>query len=388
MNIFNKNVSKIKNILITGGAGFIGSHLALKLKEEGYTVICFDNLSKQIHGDNPAASSATFKKIDTKVQFIKGDVRKRDDVQRALEGVDCVIHLAAETGTGQSMYHISEYCDVNVQGTAMLLEEIVKRKDVIQKIIVASSRAVYGEGQYFCKEHGVQFPDSRSDIQMSQKKFEHICAFCKNSLELQPTEETAPVKPQSIYGVTKLTQEQLVLTTAKALGMPAVALRFQNVYGPGQALSNPYTGILSIFSTRSRENKPIAIFEDGLESRDFVYIDDVVQSILLAVRYSKKNQNIFNVGSGVKTSVNQVVKEIVSFFKSSSEVAVTGEYRVGDIRHNIANLCQIKQELGFQPTIYFETGIRLFLDWVISQDKAQDTYEKSLDELRSRGLLK
>lgn len=378
----------MKKITITGGAGFIGSHLALKLKSEGYSVTCFDNLSPQIHGENPDVSSATYNKIKDQVQFIKGDVRDRAALAKALDESDCVVHLAAETGTGQSMYDISKYCEVNIQGTSILLEEVAQRKSQIKKVIVASSRAVYGEGQYKCRDHGYQFPDSRSDAAMKSKQFEHECRMCGVVMGLVPTQEISPTNPQSIYGITKLTQEQLVLKACQSFEVDAVALRFQNVYGPGQALSNPYTGILSIFSTRSRENKQIAIFEDGLESRDFVYIDDIVQSISLSLKYQKSGQHIFNVGSGVKTTVNEVVKEIVKFFKSDSPVTITGQYRIGDIRHNIADLKSISMELGYKPTVFFQQGLQNFLNWVLTQEKAQDGYEKSLEELKSRGLLK
>jgi dTDP-L-rhamnose 4-epimerase len=374
--------------LITGGAGFIGSALALKLQSLNREVVIFDNLSKQIHGADPKKTSATFSKVKNFKNLMVGDVRDRQALRKALEGVDSVVHLAAETGTGQSMYDIANYCEVNIQGTALLLEEILQLKTQVKKIVVASSRAVYGEGQYRCKTHGLINPGPRQDKKMKQKLFNHYCAECDQELEQLATSEKTSTRPQSIYGVTKLSQEQLVLNAAKASDIDAVALRFQNVYGPGQALSNPYTGILSIFSTRSLENKPIAIFEDGIESRDFVYIDDIVQSIVSSLDYNKSGQHIFNVGSGVKTSVNEVVKEIVSFFNSDSKITVTGEYRIGDIRHNHADLSDIQKELGFKPTIYFKEGVHHFLIWVLSQDKAQDGYEKSLEELRSRGLLK
>lgn len=374
--------------LITGGAGFIGSSLSLKLQTMNHEVVIFDNLSKQIHGDEPEKTSATYSKIKDFKNVVVADVRDHQALRKALEGVDSVVHLAAETGTGQSMYDIAKYCDVNIQGTAILLEEILQLKHQVKKIVVASSRAVYGEGLYRCKTHGLVNPGPRQDKKMSQKLFNHYCSECDQELEQLATSEKTSTSPQSIYGVTKLAQEQLVLNAAKASGIDAVALRFQNVYGPGQALSNPYTGILSIFSTRSRENKPIAIFEDGIESRDFVYIDDIVQSIVLSLYYKKPGQHIFNVGSGVKTSVNEVVQEIVSFFKSDSKITITGEYRIGDIRHNHADLTETQKELGFKPTIYFKEGVVKFLTWVLSQDKAQDGYEKSLEELRSRGLLK
>ena len=377
-----------KHVLITGGAGFIGSALALKLKTLNYNVIIFDNLSKQIHGGNPEKTSATYSKVKNFENVIIADIRDREAVKKSLINVDAVVHLAAETGTGQSMYNVVNYCDVNIQGTAILIEEILNLKNQVKKIIVASSRAIYGEGLYKCKDHGSQNPGPRDHNKMTQKLFNHYCEHCGQELEQLATVESTASKPQSIYGVTKLAQEELILNAAKAAEIDAVALRFQNVYGPGQALSNPYTGILSIFSTRARENKPISIFEDGLESRDFVYIDDIVESLVLSLENKTSGQFVFNVGSGVKTSVNEVVQAIIKFFKSTSEITISGQYRVGDIRHNHADLNKINKILGFKPNVFFETGVKNFLDWVISQDKAQDGYEKSLDELRQRGLLK
>lgn len=378
----------MSKILITGGAGFIGSSLSLELQKIGHEIVIYDNLSPQIHGLEPEKTSATYSYIKDFKNIVIADVRDRQAMKAALNGVSYVIHLAAETGTGQSMYDIAKYCEVNIQGTAILLEEILQLKNQVKRIVVASSRAVYGEGQYRCSTHGLMNPGPRQDEQMKKKSFNHFCNECGQELTQLATTENTTTNPQSIYGVTKLSQEQLVLNTAKASGIDAVALRFQNVYGPGQALSNPYTGILSIFSTRALENKPIAIFEDGIESRDFVYIDDVVQSIVSSLAFGKHGQHIFNVGSGVKTSVNEVVQEITAFFNSSSKITITGEYRIGDIRHNHADLTHIEKELNFRPTVFFNEGVVKFLTWVLGQGKAQDSYEKSLEELRSRGLLK
>jgi dTDP-L-rhamnose 4-epimerase len=378
----------MKTILITGGAGFIGSSLVQRFHREGFKTIVLDCLSPQIHGENPEVTSATFNKIKGISEFYHGDIRDRNLLKEILPKVEIVVHLAAETGTGQSMYDIANYCEVNVQGTAILLEEIFINAKNIKKLVVASSRAIYGEGKYLCQRHGDVFPDARDESALKRGIFQPLCPKCSSELTMCLTPEDAPSKPQSIYGITKLTQEELVLKSAHAHGIPAVALRFQNVYGPGQSLSNPYTGILSIFSNRARANKEINIFEDGVESRDFVYIDDVVESLSLAVNLNHLNQIACNVGSGQSTSVATVVAAIVDFFKSSSVVSVTGQFRVGDIRHNIADLTLAKTLLGFQPKIGFFEGVKYFLEWVELQENGKDDYEKSLAELRNRGLLK
>ncbi|WP_413561354.1 NAD-dependent epimerase/dehydratase family protein [Bdellovibrio sp. HCB209] len=378
----------MKSVLITGGAGFIGSSLAIKLNESGYKAIVLDSLSPQIHGAHPETTSATFPKILNISEFHKGDVRDRELVSKLASKSDIVVHLAAETGTGQSMYAISEYASVNIQGTAVLLEEIMKSSKKPEKIVVASSRAIYGEGKYECSQHGVKYPDQRSDESMSKGMFDPLCDVCGKSLKVVTTTEDSPAKPLSIYGITKLNQEQMVLTAAGAAKIPAVALRFQNVYGPGQSLSNPYTGILSIFSTRARENKSINIFEDGEESRDFVFIDDVVESLYLAITSQHSGAVALNIGSGIPTTVNTVVEHIMKFFSSKSEVAITGQYRVGDIRHNVADLEKAKRVLGFKATVPFAEGIARFLGWATEQQNIKDDYDKSLSELRERGLLK
>lgn len=377
----------MKRILITGGAGFIGSALALRLSEENHKVTLFDNLSPQVHGQNPPVTSSTLKLV-SHLPLIKGDIRERESVRLALKDIDMVVHLAAETGTGQSMYQVADYCDVNIQGTAVLIEEILEKKDKIERVVVASSRAIYGEGLYRCKTHGNVLPKTRSTNKLNQKVFEHFCSQCDSQLELLATTEETAARPLSVYGITKLAQEELILNLSQSIQIPTVALRFQNVYGPGQSLSNPYTGILSIFSTRARANKPISIFEDGIESRDFVFIDDVVQSLSLALSSPLTGANAFNVGFGERVSVNEVVKEIVSFFKSDSKITITGEYRIGDIRHNFADLTKAKKILKFEPRVPFAEGIKKFLAWAGDQQNIADLYEKSLKELRSKGLLK
>src|ERR1051325_5645809 len=271
-----------RNILVTGGAGFIGSQLSLHLVAKGHRVRVIDNLSPQIHGANEE-SSPLFRSIRGKVEFFRGSVTSRNDLLHVLPGIDPVVHLAAETGTGQSMYAIQHYSDVNIGGTALLLDLIANTPFPVRKIVVASSRAVYGEGKYVCVQHGHVFPPSRSSEDMARGDFGVHCPRCGMPARMAPTDEDTPVRPASVYGITKLTQEQMALTVAKALGISAVAFRYQNVYGPGQSLSNPYTGILSIFSSRIRNGGGINIFEAGEESRDFVFLDDVVAATVKGI---------------------------------------------------------------------------------------------------------
>lgn len=377
----------ILNILITGGAGFIGSKLSKLLVDSGYNVRVLDNLSPQIHGTDPM-SSPLFRAIQDKVEFVRGNVTNREDLIKALQGIDTVVHLAAETGTGQSMYAIQHYSDVNIGGTALLLDLIANEPFPIKKIVVASSRAVYGEGKYGCDQHGVVYPSARFLKDMEQGDFSVHCPVCGAPVQVEATDEEAPVRPSSVYGVTKLTQEQMVLTVGKALGISAVAFRYQNVYGPGQSLSNPYTGILSIFSTRIRNQSAINIFEDGKESRDFVYIDDVVSITARAVEYVQPLVDAFNVGAGVATDVLTIATTLQRLLGAEVPTAVSGQFRLGDIRHNFADLTKVRAVLGFKPSISIEEGLSLFVAWVKSEQVQADRYEDSLKELSARGLFK
>ena len=376
-----------QNVLITGGAGFIGSRLANFLIANGHSVRVLDNLSPQIHGEAPECSQL-FRSLRADVEFIRGSVTSRADLIKALQGVDTIVHLAAETGTGQSMYAIQHYSDVNIGGTALLLDLIANEPFPIKKIVVASSRAVYGEGKYRCDQHGVVYPSARSATAMEQGDFSVHCPICGASVLLEATDEEAPVRPSSVYGVTKLTQEQLVLTVGQALGISAIAFRYQNVYGPGQSLSNPYTGILSIFSTRIRNRSPINIFEDGKESRDFVYIDDVVSITARAVEYEHPLVDMFNVGAGVATDVLTIANTLQRLLGETVPTTVSGQFRVGDIRHNYADLAKVRKVLGFEPSVSIEQGLARFVDWVKSEQVQVDRYEQSLEELKAKGLFK
>ncbi len=374
----------IENILITGGAGFIGSNLALKLIDKGYTVTVLDNLSPQIHTEN----SPLYLSIKDKVNFIKGDVRNKADWFLALDGQDVVVHLAAETGTGQSMYEIEKYIDVNIKGTSFLLDILTNTKHTIKKIVIASSRSIYGEGKYNCENCGVVYPTERNDVDMIRGDFQVKCPQCEANTELLPTDEESKIHPSSLYGITKQNQEQMALIIGKSIGIPTVVFRYQNVYGPGQSLSNPYTGILSIFSTRIKNGNDITIFEDGLESRDFVYIDDVVDATILGIEKEEAAYEVFNVGFGERTNVLTVAEVLKKEYGSDVNIKVSGNYRLGDIRDNYADLTKINDKLGFNPKVDFENGIKRFTHWVNNQEIMTDKYDGSIEEMRLKGLFK
>lgn len=377
----------IKNVLITGGAGFIGSNLALKLIEKGYKVTVLDNLSPQIHGDNPTETSPLYLSIKDKVRFIQGTVTSKEDWEKALEGQDAIVHYAAETGTGQSMYEVEKYVDVNINGTALMLNLLVNGSYNVKKVIVASSRSIYGEGKYISKELGAVYPTQRESIHMDQGDFE-VKYPNSSALTLVGTDEESKIHPSSVYGITKQNQEQMVLTVCPTVGIAGVAFRYQNVYGPGQSLKNPYTGILSIFSTQIKNGNNINIFEDGLESRDFVYIDDVVDATILGLEKEEANNQVFNVGTGVAKNVLTVANELVKNYGIDVSINVSGNYRLGDIRHNYADLTKINRLLGFSPKVSFEVGLKNFAEWVNTQEVQEDKYQKSIDEMKAKGLYK
>lgn len=379
----------MENILITGGAGFIGSNLALKLIERGYHVTVLDNLSSQIHGDNPDKTSPLFNSIKGKVRFIRGSVSSKEDWLEALIGQDCVVHLAAETGTGQSMYEIQKYVDVNIGGTALLLDILTNTKHSIKKVVVAESRAIYGEGRYYSQElNQYVYPKERSEENMSCGDFEVKYPGCSKPLKLVRTIEDSLVHPTSIYGITKQVQGQLVHLVCASIGIASVSFRYQNVYGPGQSLSNPYTGILSIFSTQIKNGNPINIFEDGKETRDFVYIDDVVDATILGIEKEEANGQVFNVGTGVATAVVTVAKELMNHYGVQVPMRISGNYRLGDIRHNYADISKIENLLGFKPKFSFSEGIKNFTTWVNKQQIQVDKYSESIKEMKEKGLYK
>lgn len=375
-------------ILITGGAGFIGSSLALALIAKGHKVTVLDNLSEQIHGANPETESELYNKISGKVTFIKGDVTSKEDWEKAIADNEVIVHLAAETGTGQSMYQIKKYTDVNMGGTALMLDLLANTKHQINKIIIASSRAIYGEGKYFAEKTGFVYPLSRKNEDMLAGNFEVTYEGIVEPLQVYATDEESKIHPTSVYGITKQNQEQMVMTVCPTLNIAAVAFRYQNVYGPGQSLKNPYTGILSIFSTLIKNNKPISVFEDGQESRDFVFISDVVDATIAGIENPAADNKVFNVGTGVATTVLKVATTLVKNYGADVPVTITGNYRLGDIRHNYADMSKIKRLLGFEPKISFEEGIQQFTKWVNQQSVFPSKYDESIKEMKAKGLMK
>lgn len=377
----------MKKILITGGAGFIGSNLSLVLLEKGYEVVVLDNLSQQIHGIDPEISSSLYLSIKDKVVFYKGDIRDRAILGQALSGVEVVVHFAAETGTGQSMYAIDQYTSVNINGTAILLDLLANSSHSVKKVVVASSRSIYGEGKYLSAELGVVYPAHRSEESMSSGDFE-VHYPNSSSLKLVATDENSKLHPSSVYGITKQMQESLVMVVCPSIGISGVALRYQNVYGPGQSLKNPYTGILSIFSTSIKNGNSLNIFEDGQESRDFVYISDVVSATILAIEKSEADNQVFNVGTGIATTVKEVATGLIAAYQVSVPVSISGNYRIGDIRHNYADLKKIKEKLGYEPKVSFIDGLEKFAAWVNQQEVAQDNYNSSIQEMKKKGLYR
>lgn len=378
----------LTNILITGGAGFIGSNLALKLIAKGYKVTVLDTLSKQIHGDNPEETSPLYQSIKNKVTFIKGSVTSREDWMKALEGQEAVIHLAAETGTGQSMYEIEKYVDTNIGGTAKLLDILTNAKHSVKRVLIAESRAIYGEGKYHCEKCGDVYPTDRKDEDMAKGDFECHCPKCGGKVTLVATTEDSAIHPSSVYGISKQVQGQLVHLVCQTIGVESVSFRYQNVYGPGQSLTNPYTGILSIFSNRIKNHNGINIFEDGRETRDFVYIDDVVDATILGLEVPEANGHVFNVGTGVATDVLTVANTLCEKYGIKVPITVSGNYRLGDIRHNYADITLARNILGFEPKWNFSQGIEQFTNWVNQQEIQEDKYEASIEEMKRKGLYK
>lgn len=372
------------NVLITGGAGFIGTRLARALLLAGHTVTLVDNFSPQIHGEGGSLPVD----LQSHVQLIRGDVRDRAVWERALLGQHAVVNLAAETGTGQSMYEVERYEQVNLAGTAILYDVLAKNRGRdVQRIVVASSRSIYGEGAYVCPAHSLVYPQPRSSTEKRDGRFDPVCPVCGGACEPVPTPESAPFQPTSFYGLTKQVQEQMTVLFSPVLGIPSFALRYQNVFGPGQSLKNPYTGILAIFSNLARVGADIDVFEDGEESRDFVYIDDVIRATASCVESPETSALAMNIGSGSRTSVMTVAQMINQFFGDKALISVTGAFREGDIRHGMADLTRASAVLGYRPQVPFEEGLKRFLEWTLESEPEIEGYTRSLDEMKGRGLL-
>ncbi|MEK6281553.1 MAG: NAD-dependent epimerase/dehydratase family protein [Acidobacteriota bacterium] len=368
-------------ILVTGGAGFIGSHIVDALIDQGHKVTVLDALVSQVHeGGKP-------RHLNPKAEFIYGDVCDGEVLDRALEGVEAVYHEAAEVGVGQSMYEIQKYVRANDFGTAVLLEALSKRRAQIRKLIVASSMSIYGEGAYECARCGRINPNLRAASQLSQRQWEFSCPVCGTGLKPLPTSEDKPLFPTSVYAITKQDQEQFCLVVGRAYNIPTVALRYFNVYGTRQALSNPYTGICAIFSTRLLQDQSPLIFEDGEQTRDFVHVSDIVQANLLALEKNAADYQTINIGTGRATSVSQVARLLTEGLRKELEPTFVGKYREGDIRHCFADISRARKLLGYEPKTSLEHGIPELLAWVREQN-ATDRVAQATVELESRQLVR
>jgi dTDP-L-rhamnose 4-epimerase len=373
-------------VLITGGLGFIGQATAKILISNGYRVDLLDNLSVQIHGPIPHFDLGVLDSPDVSVH--RGDIRDSRMMGPLLAEADYVVHLAAETGTAQSMYEIAHYNEINSQGTAILLDWMANNKHQIKKVILSSSRSVYGEGAYRCRCCGLITPNSRTSERLDSKCWDPICPSCGREIELVATPESSLPNPASIYAATKLAQEDLVRIACCSLGVPYTILRFQNVYGPGQSLNNPYTGILSIFSTRVRRGLHLPIFEDGLESRDFIHVTDIARAIHLCIESPASDGKVLNAGSGIPVPVIRVAEMLVSSLGGHSKIEITGQYRLGDIRHCYADISTIQGTTAFSPSVNLEEGLSGFADWVLTQPLPEDGLDKANKLLLDRGLMK
>ncbi|HVU50015.1 MAG TPA: NAD-dependent epimerase/dehydratase family protein [Polyangia bacterium] len=372
-----------KKILVTGGAGFIGSHVCDRLLERGYDVRVLDNLCAQVHGALAATPAARPPDLAADVELVVGDVRDPRTCRRALLGVDAVVHLAARVGVGQSMYEIAEYVGVNAWGTSTLLEALVKHP--IERLVVASSMSVYGEGAYVDEAGAIRPGVARTAEQLREHAWE-VRGQDGGVLTAVPTSEAHPFATASVYALSKLDQERLSLMLGQAYGVDAVALRLFNVYGPRQALSNPYTGVLAIFSARLLNGSPPLVNEDGLQRRDFVSVRDVVDAFILALERPGVGGRVFNVASGEAVTIRDVASRMAALLGRDDLVpTVTEQYRVGDIRHCFADIGNARASLGFEPRVRFDDGLRELASWLEGQ-MAEDRVERARQELASRGL--
>lgn len=369
------------NILVTGGAGFIGSHLVDALIEKGHQVRILDSLVSQVHEDGLPEH------LNPSAEFVRGDVCDPTIVEKALEDVNVVFHEAAEVGVGQSMYEVQRYVRANDLGTAVLLENIIKRRHKIKKLIVASSMSIYGEGAYRCAACGRVYPQLREDVQLLDRRWEMECPACKAALSPVGTAEDKPLFPTSVYAVTKQDQEQFCLVIGRAYRIPSVALRYFNVYGPRQALSNPYTGVCAIFSSRLLNDQPPMIFEDGAQTRDFVHVSDIVQANLLALETDRADYLPVNVGTGVATSIREVTELLSAGLGKNITPEFVGKYREGDIRHCVADISRARNLLGYEPRVSLEKGIPELLNWVREQSP-KDQVVKATSELETHQLVR
>ena len=366
-------------ILVTGGAGFIGSHLADALVEQGHEVVIYDNFEQQVHKTEPEY-------LNRNAELIRADIRDKDTLKNAVIDSEIIFHQAAMVGVGQSMYQVEKYVDVNTFATAKLLDIIANEEHSVKKLIVASSMSIYGEGAYQCDDCGMVYPALRLEEQLMKRQWEMTCPNCGKEVKPVPTDEAKPLQPTSIYAVTKKDQEEMSLAIGRAYGIPTVALRYFNVYGPRQSLNNPYTGVCAIFSSRIKNKNTPLIFEDGLQSRDFVSVHDIVEANILAMASPDADYEVFNVGTGNAINILEIAQTLVKLYKENLNSEITNKYRAGDIRHCFADIAKIKNKLGYKPKIDFEPGMKELVEWG-EKEEAVDKFDDAQEELKVRGLV-
>lgn len=365
-------------ILVTGGAGFIGSHLVDALAAAGHMVRVLDNYDPQVHGGKRPDY------LNPRAEYLEGDVRDRAALRQALRGVEVIFHEAATVGVGQSMYEIEKYVAANTLGTGILLDVLVNDRVALKKLIVASSMSIYGEGQYRCPRCGPVAPPPRPTEQLRTHEWEMRCPTCQQTATPQPTAEEKPLIPTSVYAVSKRDQEELCLCVGRSYRIPTVALRYFNVYGPRQALSNPYTGVCAIFSARIKNRHRPIVFEDGQQTRDLIDVRDIVRANLLVMNEPRADYEVFNVGTGRAVSIEAIARLLAQLYEVPVEPELTLKYRSGDIRHCVADIAKLRR-LGFAPSVKLEDGLRDLVAWG-RQTEADDRVEAAAKELESRGL--
>ncbi len=373
-----------ERVLITGGAGFIGSHLADALLASGRQVVAYDSLAGQVHGSDGGRPLY----LDPAVELVVGDVRDVDRLAEQVRSADVVVHFAAAVGVGQSMYEIRRYMDVNAMGIASLLQVLADDRGRVRKLLVASSMSIYGEGSYACPRHGLQAPRLRPESQLARRDWELHCPDCGAAMEPRLTDEDKPLQPTSVYAVTKRDHEEMALVVAAAYGLPCVALRFFNVYGSRQALSNPYTGVGAIFSSRLLNGSRPLVYEDGGQTRDFVHVSDIARACLLAIERPEADGEAVNVGTGRATSVAALGRMLAEALgRPDLTPEVTNTFRAGDVRHCSASIDRARRLLGYEPGVQLEDGVKELIGWVASQTAA-DRVTLAARELAARGLTR
>ncbi len=374
-----------ERVLITGGAGFVGSHLADALADAGHEVVIFDNLEPQVHGD--ALARPAYMRPDH--SLVRGDIRDPEAVGPLVESADVVFHLAAMVGVGQSMYQVRRYTEVNSVGMATLLEALVAARGHVRKLLVASSMSIYGEGAYRCPKCGQVYPRLRSTAQLAAADWEVHCPSCGASLDPMPTAEDKPLYPTSIYAINKRDHEEMALAFGQAYDVPAVALRFFNIYGSRQALTNPYTGVAAIFCGRMLAGQAPVIYEDGHQQRDFVHVSDIVQALLLAMNTAAADGEVLNVGTGRPISVLEVGTLLARELGFTGEFEIRQKFRAGDIRHCYADISRARTLLGYEPRKAFAEGVPELVAWVAEQKGIASPSSSAADrELEKYGLLR